>query len=89
MVATSVSAIPELVQDGETGLLFDSAETASLARAVIRLAQDEALWRHLRRRSREVALSRTWPEVLDDLIETYYQVAEIGTSRQRTFRRAA
>ncbi len=79
----------DFVADGETGLLFDSEEPAALARAVLRLARDEALWQRLRRRSREVALGCSWEDSLDDLIETYYQAAEIGEMRQAAFRRAA
>ncbi len=89
VIAPDRGGLLDFVEDGATGVLFDSEDPAALARAVLRLAQDEALWQRLRRRSREVALSRSWPDALDDLIESYYQAAEIGEMRQATFRRAA
>jgi glycosyltransferase involved in cell wall biosynthesis len=42
-VATDVGGIPELLADGETGLLAPSGDDQALARAVIRLLSDEAL----------------------------------------------
>lgn len=43
VVATRVAGIPELVRDGETGLLFDPADWAGLADAIERLAGDTSL----------------------------------------------
>jgi glycosyltransferase involved in cell wall biosynthesis len=42
-VATSVSAIPELIDDGATGLLVPPADPAALAAALERLIRDAAL----------------------------------------------
>ena len=42
-VATNVSAIPELVRDGETGVLVPPEDPRALAAAVERLARDPAL----------------------------------------------
>ena len=43
VVATRVAGIPELVRDGDTGLLFDPADWDGLADAIARLADDPAL----------------------------------------------
>jgi glycosyltransferase involved in cell wall biosynthesis len=43
VAATSVSAIPELVADGETGLLVPPGDPEALARAVHRLLTDAGL----------------------------------------------
>lgn len=40
VVATNISAIPEVVVDGETGLLVPSAQPEAMARALIRLLTD-------------------------------------------------
>jgi glycosyltransferase involved in cell wall biosynthesis len=40
VVATNVSAIPEIVVDGETGLLVPPDDPAALARAVTRVLDD-------------------------------------------------
>lgn len=43
VLATRVSAVPEVVVDGETGVLVPPAEDAPLAAAMLRLAADPAL----------------------------------------------
>jgi glycosyltransferase involved in cell wall biosynthesis len=43
VVATNISAIPELVQDGVNGLLVPEKDVAALARALERLLHDAAL----------------------------------------------
>lgn len=47
IVATNRGAIPELVQDGRNGLLFDPDHTASLAQILTRLAADGELRKRL------------------------------------------
>ncbi|MFO7685125.1 MAG: glycosyltransferase family 4 protein [Desulfobacterales bacterium] len=53
VVATSVSAIPELVQDGETGLLVPPRDPEKLARAVVRLLTDTRLREEIVAKARE------------------------------------
>jgi glycosyltransferase involved in cell wall biosynthesis len=57
VVASDVGGVPELVRDGETGLLVPPARPAALASALERLAADAALRRRLgeagRRRAEE------------------------------------
>lgn len=47
VVASRLTGIPELVQDGETGLLFDPGRDDQLAEAVMRLQADPCLARSL------------------------------------------
>lgn len=47
VVSTTVSGIPELVIDGETGLLVPPGDPERLAAAILRLADDQALASHL------------------------------------------
>jgi glycosyltransferase involved in cell wall biosynthesis len=47
IVATRVSAVPEVVADGETGLLVDAGDAAGLAAALERLLSEPALGRRL------------------------------------------
>ncbi len=51
-VSTAVSGIPELIDDGETGLLVASDDPGALADAVERLLTDEALATRLARSGR-------------------------------------
>jgi glycosyltransferase involved in cell wall biosynthesis len=56
VVATAVSAIPELVQDGETGLLVPPGDPEKLARAVARLLTENRLREEIIRKARERVL---------------------------------
>ncbi|HET9531059.1 MAG TPA: N-acetyl-alpha-D-glucosaminyl L-malate synthase BshA, partial [Blastocatellia bacterium] len=58
VVATRVGGIPELVEDGETGYLFDVADVDGMARRAASILGDERERTRLGRRGREVAVSR-------------------------------
>jgi glycosyltransferase involved in cell wall biosynthesis len=54
VVATRLSGIPELVQDGVTGLLVEPGDPRGLAAAIARLLDDDALAGELALRAREL-----------------------------------
>jgi len=54
VVATQGGGIPEVVVEGQTGLLVPSANSAELARAIQRLLDDQELRRRFGQRGREV-----------------------------------
>ena len=56
VVATTVSAIPELVKDGETGLLVPPGEPEKLAAAIVRLLTEDALRKQIVRKARQRVL---------------------------------
>jgi glycosyltransferase involved in cell wall biosynthesis len=58
VVATAVDGVPELVQDGETGLLVPHGDAPALARAIARLASDRELARRLGETGRRVVETR-------------------------------
>ncbi len=58
VVATRAGGIPEIVRDGETGLLAEPRDPVSLAAAVVRLLDDPALARRLARTGQALALER-------------------------------
>ncbi|MEM9174757.1 MAG: glycosyltransferase family 4 protein [Myxococcota bacterium] len=53
LVGSRLSGIPELIEDGVTGLLVDPRDTQGLAAALLRLASDPALAARLGRGARE------------------------------------
>lgn len=57
VVSTRVSGIPELVRDGETGLLVNPDDPEALARALARLLGDRELARRLAAASRDWVLA--------------------------------
>ncbi len=56
VVATAISGIPELVRDGETGLLVPERNAAALADALMRLYADPDLGRRLAATGRELVV---------------------------------
>ncbi len=56
VVATDISGIPELVRDGETGLLVPERNAAALADALMRLYADPDLGRRLAAAGRELVV---------------------------------
>lgn len=58
VVATPISAIPEAIEDGRTGLLVPPDDAEALANALLRLARDPALRRRLGTAARATVLAR-------------------------------
>ena len=72
VIATNVSAIPELVADGETGLLVPPADSARLAAAILRLARDATLRAQMGQRAQERWRTRfSLPEMIEKTADVY------------------
>ena len=64
VVATRVGAIPEVIEDGRSGLLVPPADPGALATAVLRVLGDEGLARRLSEEGRRDAMTRfSWDAV--------------------------
>jgi glycosyltransferase involved in cell wall biosynthesis len=74
VVGTSVGGIPEVILDGENGLLVPPASPAELAHAVTRLLNDEALRARFARAGRETCEHRfDIVQSAQALVEDHYQ----------------
>jgi glycosyltransferase involved in cell wall biosynthesis len=72
VIATPVGAVPDVVEDGTTGLLAPVGDTDALAEKVAALAADPALRRRLGTRARETVEERfSQSIVLGDIAELY------------------
>lgn len=72
VVATRVGAIPEVIDDGESGLLVAPGDPEALAQALLRLLDDPDLALRLGRRAREDALGRfAWKTVAETILDRY------------------
>lgn len=55
VIATNVGGVPEIIGDGETGILIPSGDSNALARALIKLLNDSALRQRMGEAGRTVA----------------------------------
>lgn len=63
VVATAVGGVPDLLTDGQTGLLVGDDDWAAMAEAVDRLLHDEELAERLSRNGRRLAEASAWENV--------------------------
>jgi glycosyltransferase involved in cell wall biosynthesis len=83
VIATRAGGMPEVVIDGETGLLVPTRDPDALASAMLRLVDDRELAIRLGRAGRERMLERhTIQRTIDGVVEVYREIA-----RQRGLRR--
>ena len=82
VVASDVGGIPEVVADGETGLLVPYSEAdpesfeAGLAEAVNRLAADPDLARRMGQAGRARAVAEfDWSRIADQTVRLYRELA--------------
>lgn len=68
VVATRICGTPEIVEDGETGLLIPPDAPEQLRQALARLLEDPSFARSLARRAVERLQPRGWSDVADELM---------------------
>jgi starch synthase len=75
VVSSSVAAIPEVVADGETGLLVPPGDPCALARAMVMLLRDHAARAEMGHRGRERAKRFFHVEAMVDRVAELYAQA--------------
>lgn len=81
VVASRVGGIPEVVVDGETGLLVPPTDTKALAAGIVRLAADPALRTRLGAAGRARVTAHFSTAAITDQIESVYR--QIAGERRR------
>jgi glycosyltransferase involved in cell wall biosynthesis len=72
VVAAQGGAVPEIVEDGETGLLVERGNATALAEAILRLLGDRDLRNSMGEAGRHRVLEHfTWDRVAEDLLNQY------------------
>lgn len=83
VVAARVGGVPEVVLDGETGLLFPGGDAGALADALHVLLSDPARAAALGRNGRARAEAHfTWGRIADQYFEIYRRVSRTAPARQ-------
>lgn len=81
IVATRVGGLPELVEEGHTGVLVDPGDEEALATAIIRVLTDTELKVSVGIRTRSLAETRhSWDLVADLVLNVYDAVSRDGQS---------
>ncbi|HIE43243.1 MAG TPA: glycosyltransferase family 1 protein [Candidatus Omnitrophica bacterium] len=79
VVATAVGGIPEIIEDGVSGILVPLGESARLASKIIRILKSQELAEKLGRGAQEVILKKFTPSVMiSKMREVYLEVAEMS-----------
>ena len=76
VVATTVGGIPEVVENGRTGLLVPYGNSRALSGAINGLLGDEGVRKNMGDAARKAVLGRhTWPRVVDRILDAYKAAA--------------
>jgi glycosyltransferase involved in cell wall biosynthesis len=79
VIASAVGGLPDLVRDGETGVLVAPGDSIALAAAITRLSGDEPLQRRLARAGRALAADYTMDRHAEAIAAAYREaVARAG-----------
>ena len=71
VIATRVGGVPEVIEEGGCGYLFDIGDVDGMAEAAIQVLSDDSLRERLGRRGREIAVTRF---TTDQIIPQYEQL---------------
>lgn len=75
VIATTAGALPEVVKEGETGILVPPQDPHALAGAIKRLLADEPLRRRMGSEGRKrVQRHFSWPEAARQILQVYEEV---------------
>lgn len=76
VVATRIAAVPEVIDDGRTGFLFDPGDVEGLRKILEKLMHDPELVARVGAAAREEALKRFGVEIeAKKLMAIYYEAA--------------
>jgi glycosyltransferase involved in cell wall biosynthesis len=83
VVATAVGGVPEIVADGESGLLIKPGDPAGMSAAIARLLTEPDLAERLKKQSHQLILDRHAPEARTrKLVSIYRSVADAFSRSQ-------
>lgn len=81
VIASNVGGIPSMIEDGRTGLLFETGNAAALAAALDKILSDQALSQRLAAEAKIIARQRHQPEAVARATFAAYQSILSETSQ--------
>ncbi|MEW5993170.1 MAG: glycosyltransferase [Candidatus Zixiibacteriota bacterium] len=83
VIASNIGGVPEVVSDGETGILVPPKDPVQLAEAIVKLADDEAARQRMGEAGRRLVETKyRWEQSVDAMCDLYERL--IHESRQKT-----
>jgi glycosyltransferase involved in cell wall biosynthesis len=79
LVGTNVGGIPEVLEDGQAGILVPPGEPATMSEVLIKLLTDEGLRRHWQQRAGENLFWLRAERVSQETIEVYHEALRYPT----------
>jgi N-acetyl-alpha-D-glucosaminyl L-malate synthase BshA len=73
VIATRVGGVPEVIEDGGCGYMFEIGDATGMAEAALRLLNDDALHSRFGERGREIAVTRFTTDEIIPQYEALYQ----------------
>jgi glycosyltransferase involved in cell wall biosynthesis len=71
-IGTRVGAVPEIIEEGKTGLIVDYGNEGQLSQAILSLLADDALRKRMGEAGRERVIANfTWEKIVKDFNEVY------------------
>jgi glycosyltransferase involved in cell wall biosynthesis len=84
VVSTDAGGIPDMVVNGESGLLVPVRDVAAMAQGVASVLRDPALAQRLRQAGLAEAARYDWPKVRDQWLDAYRRAALCASPRKET-----
>lgn len=82
VVVTSVGSVPEIVDEGVTGLIVPTRDPKALADAIVRLMKDETLRKQMGANAyKKLKTDLSWDRIAERTIEVYRKAAKRGEAR--------
>jgi glycosyltransferase involved in cell wall biosynthesis len=78
IIAANSGGVPEIIENGKTGLLFNPGDAADLTRQIISLAQDFQRARELGNTARKMCLERFAPDRFADQVARYLREVAVA-----------
>ncbi|MBZ0304246.1 MAG: glycosyltransferase family 1 protein [Anaerolineae bacterium] len=82
VVSSNVGGVPEIIEPGVNGYMFEPNDTAAMVAQVRELAENPERRRAMGHAAREAMCARSWAEVMNELLYTYERVIEAHHRRQ-------
>jgi glycosyltransferase involved in cell wall biosynthesis len=76
VIGTKVGGIPEIIENGKTGLLIESGDVSALTKALLELLSNEDLRMKMGKIGRERAESFSWDTIVTNLLSLYKDMIE-------------